>query len=77
MLPLPLMSAGNVYMGPLALIVVGLMLVYGCLRALFTGKGLYPEERRPDVYWAIIFGVFIGLAITAGGAYLLYQMFKW
>ncbi len=72
-----LIRTGGVYMGPLALIVVGLMLVFGCLRALMTGQGLYPEERRPDVYWAIVFGVFIGLAITAGGAYLLYLMFKW
>lgn len=75
-LPL-LLSSGSVYMGPLALIVVGLLLVYACIRALLTGKGLYPEERRPDVYRAIVGGIFLGLAIAGCGVYLLYLMFKW
>jgi hypothetical protein len=52
----------------IAKVVVGLGLLVGCIRGMFSGEGMYDAESTRIMRWANLLGIALGLALLASAA---------
>lgn len=55
----------------LIIIVLGLGLIFGCIRGLMNREGMYDSESSNIMLWSQILGILIGVVLVAWGIRIL------
>jgi uncharacterized membrane protein len=52
------------WLGSIAMVIIGPITAFNCARAIFSGEGVYDRESSSYMLWSNLLGIFLGLGLA-------------